>query len=240
MQQVFVYSLLAGTATVIGSLFVLLRQVGERANLYRLMAFASGVLLGAAFMHLIPEAVARDRYLAAWGLVIGFAAFFALEQVTFSHSCPEYGEDCPVHPLGLVAFVALTLHSLLDGLIMAAGFGASTGLGLVAAFAVIVHEIPEGLSMVAIALGAGYGRQRAFLLSLVVALATPVGAVAAFAGLGSIASPLLTLFLGIAAGSFVYVGGSDILPQVHRQRVSGTFALFLVGLGLMVLSGFYG
>jgi len=77
--------------------------------------------------------------------------------------------------MGLVAFAALTLHSLVDGLAVAASFGASAGLGLVAAFVVTVHEFPEGLSMAAIALGAGYGRQRAFLLSLVVALATPLG-----------------------------------------------------------------
>lgn len=240
MQQVFLYSLLAGTATVIGSLFVLHRAGWGRGGLYRLMAFASGVLLGAAFMHLIPEAVERGGHPAAWGLVIGFAAFFALEQVTFSHACLEYCENCPVHPMGLVAFAALTLHSLVDGLAVAAGFGASAALGLVAALAVIVHEFPEGLSMAAIALGAGYGRQRAFLLSLVVALATPLGAVAAYAGVQGIADPMLGLLLGVAAGSFLYVGATDILPQLHQQRDASAFALFLGGLGLMLLSAVYG
>ena len=240
MQRVFFYGLLAGTATVVGILFVLYRASGERAGLYRLMAFASGVLLGAAFMHLIPEAVERGGRQASWGMVIGFAAFFSLEQVTFSHACPEYCEDCPVHPMGLVAFAALTLHSLVDGLVVAAGFGASAALGLVAAFAVIVHEFPEGLSMAAIALGAGYGRQRAFLFSLVVALATPLGAVAAYAGVQGIADPVLGLLLGVAAGSFLYVGATDILPQLHQQRDMGTFVLFLGGLGLMLLSAVYG
>jgi len=181
----------------------------------------------------------QARRPAAWGLVIGFAAFFALEQVTFSHACPEYCEDCPVHPIGLVAFIALTLHSLIDGLAVAAGFGVSTGLGLVAAFAVIVHEIPEGLSMTAIALAAGYGRKKAMVLSLVVALATPVGALIAYAGVTGIAGSLLALLLGIAAGSFLYVGAADILPQLHREQVRGAFALFIVGLGFMLLSGFF-
>lgn len=185
MAQVFLYGLLAGTATVIGSLFVLYRAGGERKDLYRLMAFASGVLLGAAFVHLIPEAMEQARRPAAWGLVIGFAAFFTLEQVTFSHACPEYCQDCPVHAMGLVAFAALALHSLVDGLALAAGFGVSSGLGLTAAFAVIVHEIPEGLSMTAIALAAGYGRKRALMLSLVVALATSLGALIAYGGYNS-------------------------------------------------------
>jgi zinc and cadmium transporter len=236
MPQVFFYGLLAGTATVVGSLFVLYRAGWDRGGLYRLMAFASGVLLGAAFVHLIPKAVERGGRPAAWGLVIGFAVFFALEQVTFSHACPEYCEDCSVHPMGLVAFAALTLHSLVDGLAMAASFSTSAALGLVAAFAVIVHEFPEGLSMAAIALGAGYGRQRAFLLSLAVALATPLGAVAGYAGVRGITDPVLGLLLGVAAGSFLYVGATDILPQLHRQQDPGAFALFLAGLGAMLLS----
>jgi len=89
--------------------------------------------------------------------VIGFAAFFTLAQVTFSHACPEYCEDCPVHPMGLVAFAPLTLHSLVGG-------------------------------------------------------------------------------LAVAAGSFLYVGATDILPQLHRQQDPGAFALFLAGLGAMLLS----
>lgn len=237
--NVFLYSLLAGTATVMGSLFVLYRAGNKRINLYGLMAFAAGVLLGAAFLHLIPEAMEQAGRPAAWGLVIGFAAFFALEQVTFSHACPEYCQDCRVHPMGLVAFAALSLHSLVDGLALAAGFGVSTGLGVSAAFAVIIHEIPEGLSMTSIALTAGYSRKKALVLSLVVALATPLGAMIAYAGVTGIAEPLLALLLGVAAGSFLYVGAADILPQLHREQLRGTFTLFIAGMGLMLLSTFF-
>lgn len=239
MAQVFLYSLLAGSATVIGSLYVLYRAGNSKKNLYRLMAFAAGVLLGAAFLHLIPEAIEQSGQAASWGLVIGFAAFFTLEQVTFSHACPEYCQDCPVHPMGLVAFVALTVHSLVDGLAVAVGFGVSAGLGLAAAFAVIIHEIPEGLTMTAIALAAGYGRKKALVLSLVVALATPLGALIAYAGVTGVTGSLLALLLGVAAGSFLYVGAADILPQLHREHVRGAFALFIVGLGFMLLFGFF-
>lgn len=126
-----------------------------------------------------------------------------------------------------------------DGLAVAAGFGASTSLGLVAAFAVIVHEFPEGLSIAAIALGAGYGRRQAFLLSLVVALATPLGAIVACRGIQGPGDPLLALLLGVSAGSFLYVAATDLLPQLHREQDGSVFALFVVGLGLMILSKAY-
>lgn len=239
MQPVILYSLLAGIVTLIGSLVPLHRPGWQPDSLRRMMAFGAGVLLGASFVHLIPEAVGRGSGPASWGLVASFGALFALEQVTFTHACPEYCEECPLHPMGLVAFAALTLHSLVDGLAVAAGFGASASLGLVAAFAVIVHEFPEGLSMAAIALGAGYGRRQAFLFSLVVALATPLGAIVAYRGIQGPGGPLLALLLGISAGSFLYVAATDLLPQLHRERNWGVFALFVVGLGLMILSKAY-
>ena len=117
--------------------------------------------------------------------------------------------------------------------------GLRLSLGLVAAFAVIIHEIPEGLAMTAIALAAGYGRGKSLVLSIVVALATPLGALIAYAGVTGITGPPLALLLGVAAGSFLYVGAADILPQLHRQRVRGVFALFMVGLGFMLLSGIF-
>lgn len=92
--------------------------------------------------------------------------------------------------------------------------------------------------MTAFALAAGYGRKRALVLSLVVVLATPLGALIAYAGVTGIARPLLALLLGVAAGSFLYVGAADILPQLHQQQVRGAFALFVVGLDFLVLSGF--
>lgn len=239
LTNVIVFSLLAGTATAAGSLFVLYRAGSQPIDLYGFMAFAAGVLLGAAFLHLIPEAMEQSELHAAWGLAVGFAAFFTLEQRTFSHACPEYCQSCVVHPIGLAAFAVLSLHSLIDGLALAAGFQVSTGLGLAASFAVILHEIPEGLAMTAIALAAGYRPKKALFFSLIVALATPLGALIAYAGVTGISTSLLALLLGISAGSFLYIGAADILPQLHKQQVRGGYALFILGIGFMMLSGFF-
>ena len=92
--------------------------------------------------------------------------------------------------------------------------------------------------MAAIALGAGYGRKKSLVFSLVVALATPLGALIAYAGVTGFTGSLLALLLGVAAGSFLYVGTADILPQLHREQVRGTFALFMERNEL--LSGVFG
>jgi zinc transporter ZupT len=195
------------------------------------MAFGSGVLLGAAFLHIIPEAAALDGARAGLGLAGAFLAIFALEQYGLAHACPECVAEpaCPVHPMGWVAFGALGLHSLADGLSIVAGFAASEALGMMATLAVLVHKLPTGISLAAILLGSGFSQWRSFFLTMAVAVATPAGALLSWGLLVQVAPRTLALILGISAGSFVYVGASDILPRLHQERSLTLFLLLVLG-----------
>jgi zinc transporter ZupT len=198
------------------------------------MAFGSGVLLGAAFLHIIPEAVALSGSRAGLGLAGAFVAIFAVEQFGLAHACPECVAErpCRVHPMGWIAFSALGLHSLMDGLSIAAGFAASEALGIVAAAAVLVHKVPTGISLAAILLGAGFSTLGAFLLTVGVALATPVGTLASWGLLIQLTPGMLAAILGVSAGSFLYIGASDILPRLHEERSLPVFLLLVLGLAV--------
>ncbi|MDZ7265226.1 MAG: ZIP family metal transporter [candidate division KSB1 bacterium] len=242
MKNVLIYGSVAALAAVMGSLIPLLRQNWQKERLYWFMAFGSGVLLGAAFIHIIPEAVTFNAASAGMGLSIAFLVIFGLEQFAPAHSCPEYLEECacPVHTMGLVTFIALFIHSLIDGLAVAAGFGASLELGFIASFAVIVHKFPTGLTTIAILLGTGYGRKKSFLLTLLVAMATPIGALVSQHFVLNLSNNVLSWILGISGGSFIYVAATDILPRLHQERSIPCFLLFLGGVGLMFGSSFIG
>jgi zinc transporter ZupT len=198
------------------------------------MAFGSGVLLGAAFLHIIPEAVALSGSRAGLGLAGAFVAIFALEQFALAHACPECAAEqaCQVHPMGWVAFSALGVHSLLDGLSIAAGFAASEALGIMATVAVLVHKVPTGISLAAILLSAGFSSWTAFLLTAGVAVATPVGTLASWGLLVELAPGALALILGLSAGSFTYIGASDILPRLHEERSLPVFFLLVLGVAV--------
>src|SRR5574342_414167 len=166
MTRLLFLSGLAGVSMILGGLLPLKRKRWPQQALLRFMAFGSGVLLGASFLHVIPEAMTLSAARAGLGLAGAFLAIFAVEQFGLAHACPECAAEraCRVHPMGWVAFSALGVHSLLDGLSIAAGFAASEALGSMAALAVLVHKVPTGISLAAILLGAGFSSWQSFLL----------------------------------------------------------------------------
>jgi len=256
-NPVLLYGLIAGISTMAGAGIPLLRKNWEKHKIQWIMSLGAGFLLGAAFLHIIPDALTseevplsfsvegttlsfshlhpRTGIITGIGLVVAFLLIFGIEQFCLIHACREYDEDCFVHRMGLTAFFALFLHSLIDGLAIASGFAFSHSLGLVASLAVIIHEFPEGLSISSLLLGSKYSRWRALLFSFLVAIATPLGAIITGYRLTSISGLWFSLILGICAGSFIYVGASDILPRVHRSRDSVAFGFFILGIALTVI-----
>lgn len=234
MTRLLLMSALAAASMILGSLLPLRRKRWPRPVLLRFMAFGSGVLLGAAFLHLIPVAMALGAARAGLGLAGAFLAIFAVEQFALAHACPECvaGSACPVHPMGWIAFSVLGLHGLMDGLSIAAGFTASEALGNMAAVAVLVHQVPTGISLAAILIGSGFSNWHSFLLTLIVALTTPAGALLSWGQVGQLAPGTLALVLGLSAGSFVYIAASDILPRLHEERSLALFFLLVLGVAV--------
>ncbi len=231
MAQLIIYSLGAGIATLAGALVVLARGHLADKTITRLMGFGSGVLISAAVLHLIPGSVERAPAAAGWALLLGLLVFIAIEQFVHSRACHDH-QHCPVGTVGLMAFAALFVHSLVDGLALTAGFRASEGLGLVAALAVIAHEVPEGITSVSLFEAARYDRRLTLLLAAAVALATPTGAIASWFWTEHISSEALAVLLSFAAGSFIYVATADILPRLHGEQDRPAFLYLLLGVAV--------
>lgn len=237
--QATLYGSLAGLATLSGVYLVLKNEAWARRSTVYLISFASGALMAAALLDVLPEALELNEGAFLFTL-LSFLAFYILEQYVIVHAGHEEADLCSPeggghgrHSMGLVSFLGVGFHSLLDGVIIGAGFAGSLVTGLVATFGVIMHEFPEGISMVSILLHAGYGRRRALGLSVAVALATPIGAIVSSALLQGIESSLLGALLGIAAGSFLYIAASELIPET-RQR-SSPYNVVLVTAGMLTL-----
>ncbi|MBE0597617.1 MAG: ZIP family metal transporter, partial [Desulfuromonadales bacterium] len=141
------------------------------------------------------------------------------------------------HPLGMIAFVGMTLHSLIDGVIIGTGFEVGDDVGLLSAIAVVAHEVPEGIAMLAILLHYGYARRRAVQFTALVAIATPVAAIATYALVRQVPLEALGALMAMAAGSFVYIAASDLIPESHRARGWKGSAALLAGLLTAVAAG---
>ncbi len=244
-QNVALYGSLAGLATLAGIYIVLKREAWARRGSIYLISFASGALLSASLLDILPESLELNGNAGFYAL-LSFLAFYILEQNVVVHAghedpaCSEESEMHHRHALGVMSFLGIGFHSLLDGVIIGAGFADSAVTGIIATVGVIMHEFPEGLSMMAILLHAGLTRARALIYSVGVALATPVGAIVSYACLQGIRADVLGGLLGIAAGSFLYIAASDLIPETRRQSnpynvplvISGMTILFVLKLVL--------
>ena len=232
-----VFSGIAGVATLAGISVVLWKRDLIVKYSHYINSFAAGALITIALAHLIPESVemSSNALLAVLG---AFILFYLLEAALVFHSGPaiHFHEGCPVasHSKGLVIFTGLFLHSLIDGFVIAIGFGVSLKLGLFAAAGVILHELPEGITTFALLLRS-MGYKKALILSVVVALATPVGAIIALGPIGNLSESGLGIMLAVAGGSFLYVAASDLIPETHEKEVLQNVLFFLAGSGMFYL-----
>ncbi len=238
LSYVLVFSGFSALSSFAGAAFPLAQKKLSRIGMHRLMALASGILLGTAFIHMIPQGISWGKQAFSTGLVCSFLFIFLTEQFYLMHACPEPDEECTVHALGFSAFLAFLIHSLIDGLALSTSFTASASLGILTASAVLVHKFPDGLSTATVLLSSGYRRRSAFWYLAAVSLATPVGAILSYFFVVDVSRPVLTLLLGVSCGSFIYIGASDLLPRIHEQRDLITLFSFSFGILLMLGASF--
>ncbi|NNE08500.1 MAG: ZIP family metal transporter [Gemmatimonadetes bacterium] len=229
MTMTLYLALIAGI-TFAGGAAPLVRKVSRNRVTYFVSAGA-GILLGAAFLHMMPFTWHALGERAGIPILGGFLLIFVLEKFFLIDPCEEVG--CHIHKFGLAAFMGITFHSLLDGVAVGSSFHIQHLAPSVFA-AIAVHKIPAAFCLASILLLAGYSRNRAAWMIAGFSLATPIGAVAAFFFLQGLSEQALAIAIGLSAGSFLGIATSDLLPQLHRE--SGNRALPFVFLFLGVLA----
>jgi zinc and cadmium transporter len=211
----------------------------------RLIAFAVGVLLAAAFLHLLPEAVNEIGPEAV--LVTCLAAIlvlFVLEKAALWRHAHVHGHGhgghSPLKPSGVMILLGDTLHNFVDGVLIAAAFLADPALGWAVAIGIIAHEVPQEVGDFMILLDAGYSRRRALVLNALVSFASLAGGILGYFLLAEIqwAVPYV---LALAGASFVYIAVADLMPELQRHwdLKSGVAQLLLIGVGIAVVVGLH-
>ena len=229
-MNVYLWSFFAFGATLLGSSVLLVSHDWAKSNIWRILSFGSGMLLGVSFIHILPEASQLDSHLAGLGVLTAFFLIFTVEGFTMIHSCSEFAEDCPIHLVSWTAFTALTLHSLIDGLAIAVAFRQGLALGQIVTLAILIHKFTDGLTMTGILTAANYSRKKCLIIVGLLALATPLGVAIFWPHAFSISSSMMGWLFGFIAGTFLYVGAADILPRIHKVRDVYCLGSFAAGL----------
>jgi zinc and cadmium transporter len=257
------FTLLGGVAGVLlASVFLLVPENSRRHALPFMVAFATGALLSAALLGLLPEAIEKagpDNYgKVGLSLLGGIALFFVLEKLVLWRHCHE--DDCethspePVHSHGhgqghdqhdahrrapgVMIIIGDTIHNALDGVLIAAAFLIDINLGIMTGLAVLAHEVPSEVGNFAIMLHSGMSRARAFGWNLFSALGSVLGGLLGYLALSQLQSAL-PYALGVSAASLLYVAVADLIPGLHRRVGARDSVLQVIliaaGVGLVAL-----
>jgi zinc and cadmium transporter len=218
----------------VGAIFVGLRESLLRRLLMIFVSFSSGTLIGSAFLDLLPEALDKlDAVIAFSYVIAGMVAFFAMEKFLYWRHCHE--EECPVHMFAYLNLIGDGVHNFIDGMIIAATFLISGELGFATTLAVIFHEIPQEIGDFGVQVYGGLSRKKALTYNFVSALTAVLGAVITYF-LAYIQS-LEAYLIPFAAGGFIYIAATDLMPELHKKSHTGESIVQLVsillGIGLM-------
>ena len=183
-----------------------------------LVSFAVGGLFGDALIHLIPEAFEKLGLHLATSLLIlaGVLIFFVLEKFLHWQHCHVPTSKEHVHPVVTINLVGDAIHNLMDGLIIGASFLVSIPIGITTTLAVVLHEIPQEIGDFGILLHKGLTVKKALLYNFLSALTAVVGAVISLL-IGPHVAGYTTVLLPVTAGGFLYIAGSDLIPELHHH-----------------------
>ena len=232
MTQTYLWSFFAFFITLLGSGILLVKHEWSKKNIWRILAFASGILLSVAFTQVLPEASSLAKNLAGTGVLTSFLIIFAIEGFSMMHSSLEYAEECEVHMVGWFAFASLAVHSLFDGMAIAIAFEKNISLGRSVALAILIHKLTDGITLTGLLLSSKYSVRKCFQSVFLLALATPIGAFIFHPFSHFFSDAAMGWWLGFIAGIFFYVGAADILPRLHK--VKDIYCLVSFALGLLI------
>lgn len=228
----------SAVSIVAAALYMLLPEHIRSSAVPRLISFATGTLLGAAFLGLLPKAIGQSEapdILAA--CLAGIILFMIIEKLVIWRHCHK--PDCAVHTRAAsLILLGDAFHNFIDGIAIAAATVLSVPLGISTAIAVVAHEVPQEIGDFAILLAGGYSRRRALFFNLLSSLAAIPGALLAYyVNLPELG--LIPVVMALSAASFIYIAVADLIPASHasigmRNTVTQV-ALVLAGIAVIVL-----
>jgi len=211
-----------------------------------LISLSAATLLGDAFLHLIPEALAKNgQSTSIWlWLLAGIFFFFTLEKFICWHHCDISSADEHNHPLGLMNLYGDGLHNFIDGMIIAGSFLINVPVGIATTIAVVAHEIPQEIGDFGVLIHAGYSKGKALFLNFLAAILAIIGASLSLL-LENRIENFINFILPFAAGGFIYIATADLIPELKKDAFSlkKTFiqlASIISGFAIMILLKYFG
>lgn len=236
LASVVIVSLLS----LVGIAFVSLSERKLKQLIFIMVSLAVGSLFGDAVLHLLPDAFEKftSKTEASLYVLGGIFLFFVLEKFLLWRHEHALNAGSSIRPVGYMNLFADGVHNMIDGMIIGASYAMSLRIGIATTTAVVFHEIPHELGNFFVLLYAGFTKKRALFFNFLSAVFAILGTVISLF-VGSRVENFSVVMLPLAAGGFIYIAGSDLVPELNKEvapwKSLVQFAAIGTGVGLMVL-----
>src|SRR3989344_2865968 len=243
MFEIVTYTLLSvGAVSLIALMgvgFLAIQEKKLRKFLLYTVSFSAGALLADAFIHLLPDALLKNDGVAIPLYTIsGVLVSLILEKYIHWRHCHLPESNGHTHPFALMNLFGDGLHNFIDGMIIAASYVVSIPAGIATTIAVIFHEIPQEIGDFGVLLHGGLNKKKAVLVNFLTALTAILGAVIALV-VEQYTHALTTFLVPFAAGTFIYIAGADLIPELHKETQSkkSFWQILSFCLGVAIIAG---
>ena len=251
MTSITIYAfgsvIIVSLISLVGVFSLGLKQSFLKKITFFLVSLSVGALFGDAIIHLIPQAFNEigNTSTASLSILIGIMLFFVLEKFirwhhSHDHNCED--EECrkrqnnKIHPMGTLILTSDAVHNMIDGIIIGVSYLISIEIGIATTIAIILHEIPQEISHFAVLLHSGYRKRKAILLNFFSSLFAILGTAIVFI-FGQTINSYTPILIAFAAGGFLYIAGSDLMPELHKtsnlKKSFQQFIAIILGIAIM-------
>ncbi len=216
------------------------KKVSEKVLLF-LLSISVGVLLSTVFFDFLPE-ILEHRYTIkiASVILLGFFIMFVLEKFVHYHhnkKCEECGHGHAYH-IAPINLIGDGVHNFIDGLVIAGAYAVNIGIGITATISIIFHEIPQEIADFGVLLYSGMEKKKALVFNFLSAITAIIGTVIGLVLVDKI-HWFSEMIIPFAAGNFLYIAASNLLPELHRHcKLKDTLLHLLaifIGIGVVLL-----
>lgn len=233
---IFVSLVILSLISLIGILSLFFKKRNLEAIILFLVSFSTGALFGAAFLHLLPESIGPDGLTSNIALYFlsGIITFFITEKFISWRHCHD--ENCKKHKhrLGTMNLIGDCVHNTIDGIIIAGAYLVSIPLGISATIGIFAHAVPQEISHFGILIYSKFSKKKALAFNFLAACFAFIGAIIALI-IGNNIQGFSTFIISFAAGGFVYIAGSDLIPELHKETKIKKSLVQLLGIILGIL-----
>jgi len=245
MLQSTLYALLSviivSLISVIVAIPLLMKKKIPKKLLLFLLSASVGVLMSTVFMDFLPE-IFEHGYTLNTALIIlfGFMIMFVLEKFVHWHHTNGCANKDAGHAhaynLAPVNLIGDGIHNFIDGLVIAGSYAVNISLGIAATISIIFHEVPQELADFGVLLYSGMTRKKALVFNFLSAATAIFGTIVGILLIGRLHS-FTEMIIPFAAGNFLYIAASNLLPQLHRhcKLKDSLIHIFAIILGILII-----